>query len=56
MQPRAKQLSMTFDEGQDVSWLPEQTQKELVATLADLLLDASDANREGGSDDSEDPR
>jgi hypothetical protein len=47
---------MSFEDEQDVSWLPEQMQGDLLATLADLLLDAVNAHREGESDEPKDPR
>ena len=56
MESRARQLSMSFEKEQEVRWLPEQAQRDLVATLADLLLDAVEEQREGGSDEPEDSR
>lgn len=56
MKQRARQLPMSFEDEHDVSWLPEPTQKELIATLAELLLDAVDGQHEGeGNDSVEDP-
>ena len=56
MESRARQLLMSFEKDQEVSWLPEQAQRDLVATLGDLLLDAVEERREGESDDPEDSR
>jgi hypothetical protein len=56
MESRARQLLMSFEKEQEVSWLPEQAQRDLVATLADLLLDAVEEQCEGESNEPEDPR
>ncbi len=56
MKSGAKQLVMLFEDKQEVSGLAEQTQRELVATLADLLLHAVNACCEGDSDEPEDLR
>jgi hypothetical protein len=47
---------MSFESKEEESWLPEQAEKDLITTLADLLLDAVDEHREGASDESKDPR
>jgi hypothetical protein len=47
---------MSFEDKHDASWVPEPTRKDLIATLAELLLDAVELQREGESDEPEDPR
>ncbi len=54
MEPRASQLWLTFDKD-DMSWLPEETEAELVTALAELLLEAIDEGDDGSeNDESED--
>lgn len=60
MKPRSRprQLAMPFEDVSEekLSWLPVESQRKLVTTLADLLLDAVNPQHEEGSDEHEDPR